>query len=298
VSGPSPDGFGERRAKESLAFLVVKFLKAYVAFEHIQEAFREAEAQDRLAASGVFELVKDLEETLAFDVKELAHALFRRRPGAGVRGEKTSGRISRRMLRELTASIEMRSIDSYIGTGYHLLTILRETLYQLKNYGPAYRQEKAELAAIEDLARRLRYAFSPEEARELEHLRSLTELSTKLTAETEAMSRRMLARCRDLFRGTARVLLRTLEGAGENEVLVQNLFLNRRLLDRVYGDGSAERIFLELCRGRDVAGTTGTERARSYLGRHCGNVDLLTLDEGPRAPAASPAPSRRSPAAG
>ncbi len=33
--------FEERRAKENLAFLVVKFLKAYVAFERIHAAFRE-----------------------------------------------------------------------------------------------------------------------------------------------------------------------------------------------------------------------------------------------------------------
>jgi hypothetical protein len=298
VSGPSRDGFEERRAKEGLAFLVVKFLRAYVAFEDIQAAFRDAEAGGRLAASGVFEQVKDLEETLAFDLKELAHVLFRSRAAREARGPKPTARLSRRMLRELTTSIEMRSIDSYIGTGYHLLTILRETLYQLRTYAPAYEQEKAELAAIEDMARRLKYDFSPEEARELDHLRSLSDLSMRLSTETEAMGKRMLARCRDLFRGTAQVLLRTLEGAGDNEVLVLNLFQNRGLIDRVYGPGSAERVFLELCQGRDVAGTTGLDRARSYLRKHCGNVDLLTADAGARAPAASPPPSRSSPAAG
>jgi hypothetical protein len=202
------------------------------------------------------------------------------------------------MLRDLTASIEMRSIDSYIGTGYHLLAILRESLYQLRNYAPAYEQEKAEIAAIEDMARRLKYTFSADEARELEHLRSLAELSMKLSAETVAMSRRMVARCRDLFRGTAQVILRYLEGAAENEVLVQNLFQSRDLLDRVYGAGAAERIFLELCRGRDVAGSTGLERARSYVRKHCGNLDGLTGIGEPREPAASSRSSHSSPAAG
>ncbi|MCX7029506.1 MAG: hypothetical protein NTU62_05220 [Spirochaetes bacterium] len=280
------DVFEERRAKESLAFLVVKFLKAYVAFEGIHAAFRKAEADGCLASCGVFEQVRELEETLAFDLKEMAHGLFRNRSVRDARQHKPAARISRRMLRELKASIEMRSIDSYLGTGYHLLAILKESMYQLQHYAPAYEQEKAEVASIEDLARRLKYAFSPEEARELEHLRSLAELSMKLSAETEALSRRMATRCRDLFQGTAQVILGYLEGAGENEVLVQNLLQNRDLLNRVYGAGTSERIFLELCRGRDVAGTTGVERARSYVQKHCGNVDGLSGGAASRGPAA------------
>ena len=294
----SRDFFEERRAKEGLAFLVVKFLKAYVAFEGIHAAFREAAADGCLASCGVFERVRELEETLAFDLKEMAHALLRTRTGRDTGKPKPAARISRRMLRELTASIEMRTIDSYLGTGYHLLAILKESLYQLRYYAPAYEEEKAEVAAIEDMARRLKYTFSPEEARELEHLRSLAELSVRLSAETEAMSRRMLARCRDLFHGTAQVILRNLEGAAENEVLVQNLFLNRDLLDRVYGAGAAERIFNELCRGREVTGSTGIERARSYVRRYCGNVDGVTGAAEPPGPAASPRSSRSSPAAG
>ena len=209
------------------------------------------------------------------------------------------------MLRELTASIEMRAIDSYIGTGYHLLAILKESLYQLHHYAPAYEQEKAEVAAIEDMARRLKYTFSPEEARELEHLRSLADLSMKLSAENEALSRRMAARCRDLFQGTAQVILRHLEGAVENEVLVQNLLQNRDLLDRVYGAGAAERIFLELCRGRDVAGSHGRragpqlraealrERGRPLAGRR--NREAQPLDQDRRVAAPRQGEGEREP---
>jgi hypothetical protein len=275
VSESSRELFEERRAKEHLAFLVVKFLKAHVAFEDIHEAFRRADAGGCLATCGIFEQVRNLEESLAFDLKELAHGLFRTRNGGNAGGPKPAARISRRMLRELTASIEMRSIDSYLGTGYHLLAILKESLYQLQHYAPAYEEERAAVAAIDDMARRLKYTFSPEEVHELEHLRSLATLSEKLSAENEALSRRMVARCRDLFQGTAQVILRHLEGAVENEVLVQNLLQNRDLLDRVYGAGTAERIFLGLCRGRDIAGATGVERARSYVRKHCGNVDGL-----------------------
>jgi hypothetical protein len=296
VSETSRDAFGERRTREHLAFLVVKFLKAYVAFEAIHAAFRQAEAGGCLATCGVFEQVRELEESLAFDLKEMAHALFRSHAVRDAREPKPAARISRRMLRELTASIETRAIDSYIGTGYHLLAILKESLYQLRHYAPAYEQEKAEVQAIEDMARRLHYTFSPEEAHELEHLHSLADLSRKLSTENEALSRRMAARCRDLFQGTAQVILRNLEGAAENEVLVQNLLQNRGLLEQVYGAGAAERIFLELC--RDVAGTTGIERARSYVRKHCGNADGLSGTGEAPGPAASPESSRSSPAAG
>jgi len=271
----SRDEFEERREKEHLAFLVVKFLKAYVAFEDIHARFKEAEANGCLATCGIFERVRELEENLAFDIKEKAHALFRARGLRDTGRHRQPSRISRRMLRELKASIEMRSIDSYIGTGYHLLAILKESLYQLEHYAPAYEEEKAEVAVVEDLARKLGYSFSPEEARELEHLRTLADVSMKLSAETEAMARRMAARCRGLFKDTAQVILGYLEGAGENEVLVQNLVQNRQLLDQVYGPGAAERVFLELCRGRDVSGSTGLERAQSFARRHCGNVDGL-----------------------
>jgi hypothetical protein len=266
--------FEERRAKENLAFLVVKFLKAYVAYERIHASFRER------GTVGLLEPVRELEESLAFDLKEIAHGLFRARavvaPMSAKSTPKPAARVSRRMFREVKASIEMRAIDSYIGTGYHLLAILKESLYQLRHYVPAQDVEKSEVAAIEEAARRAHYTFSPEEARELENLRSLAALNRKLGAETEAMSRRMVARCRDLFQGTAQVILSHLEGAAENEVLVQNLLQNRALLEQVYGRGAAERIFSELCRGRDVAGTTGFERAQSYVRRHCGNTDGLT----------------------
>ena len=276
--------FEERRAKENLAFLVVKFLKAYVAFERIHAAFRER------GTVGLLEPVRELEESLAFDLKEIAHGLFRARavlaPPSAKPAPKPAARVSRRMFREVKASIEMRAIDSYIGTGYHLLAILKESLYQLRHYVPAQDVEKSEVAAIEEAARRAHYTFSAEEARELENLRSLAALSRKLGAETEAMSRRMVARCRDLFQGTAQVILSHLEGAAENEVLVQNLLQNRALLEQVYGRGAAERIFSELCRGRDVAGTTGYERAQSYVRRHCGNTDGLTENGAAPGPAA------------
>jgi hypothetical protein len=275
--------FEERRAKENLAFLVVKFLKAYVSFDRIHAAFRDQ------GSAGLLEPVRELEETVAFDLKEIAHGLFRARTAVASPTPKPTARVSRRMFREVKASIEMRAIDSYIGTGYHLLAILKESLYQLRHYMPAQDAEKSEVAAIEEAARKAHYTFSPEEARELENLRSLAVLSRRLGAETEAMARRMIARCRDLFQGTAQVILSHLEGAAENEVLVQNLLQNRGLLDQVYGRGSAERIFSELCRGRDVAGSTGIERAQSYVRKHCGNLDSFTAVPGEGGAAPGPA---------
>ena len=276
--------FEERRTKENLAFLVVKFLKAYVAFDRIHAAFREH------GSTGLLEPVRELEETLAFELKEIAHGLFRARTSAAAPAPKPATRVSRRMFREVKAAIEMRAIDSYIGTGYHLLAILKESLYQLRHYVPAQDAEKSEVAAIEEAARKAHYTFSPEEARELENLRSLAALSRKLGAETEATTRRMIARCRDLFQGTAQVILSHLEGAAENEVLVQNLLQHLGLLEQVYGRGSAERIFAELCQGRDVAGSTAYERAESYVRKHCGNTDGLTdADRGAGGAAPGPA---------
>jgi hypothetical protein len=279
--------FEERRAKENLAFLVVKFLKAYVAFDRIHAAFRAH------GSAGLLEPVRELEETLAFDLKEIAHGLFRARVAgaapAPTPAPKPAARVSRRMFREVKASIEMRAIDSYIGTGYHLLAILKESLYQLRHYVPAQDAEKSEVSAIEEAARKAHYTFSPEEARELENLRSLAALSRTLGAETEATTRRMIARCRDLFQGTAQVILSHLEGAAENEVLVQNLLQNHALLEQVYGRGSAERIFSELCRGREAAGSTGLERAQSYVRKHCGNTDGLTIAPGEGGAAPGPA---------
>ncbi len=271
--GSAIEQFETRRRKEHLAFLVVKFLKAYDEFRAIHERFEKAVKENRLAESGLFKQVRELQDSLGFDMKEKAHYLFRsgsreEEPAADAQGEKST----RRMIQKLKTSIETRSIDSYIGTGFHLLLILGESLYQLERYTPEFRREQGQIAEIEKLAEQAGYTFSPEENVEMEQLRALSDISMKVSAETEELIFRFMVRCESLFKGTADVIRRFIEGATENEILIQNLLQNMDLLERVYGPGSAEKIFWVLCRHKRVEGQTGLERATAYARMKCGNV--------------------------
>jgi len=270
------DRFERRRRKEQVAFLVVKFLKAWVAFEAIRADFAEASRKGCLSGCGLFERVRELEESLAFDVKEKAHALFRERTGKMPReGARQEPGPKSRQLSALKAGIEARAIDSFAGTGFHYLMMLRESLYQIEKYGPAYEKEREEIARIERLANMAGYDLGPEGQRELERLRALGEIGRKLGTESEDLARRVIARCGALFKGTAEVVRHLVESAGENEIMVQNLLQNSDLLEKVYGKGSAERIFSELFRGRDIDGETGAEKALAFAREKCGNVTRL-----------------------
>ncbi len=285
------DGFESRRRNEGLAFFTVKFLRGYLSFQDIRAAFLEAAEASRLDGSGLFEKVRDLEEGLAFDLKEKAHHLFRSasrqgngkpRPAGGPAGA-VNGSASATPA-ALKAAIEARAIDSYIGTGFHLLLILRESLYQIERYTPELVQEKEELARLTELARTDSASFSEEEMVALEHLRVLDESSVRVHEEAIVLAHRMVDRCDELFHQTAAVLRRFMESGDDNEILMLNLLRNRDLLERVYGDGASESIFTELCRGKRVPGKTGTEKALSYVRSKCGNVTGL--------PAALETPSR------
>ncbi len=268
--------FESRRRKEHLAFLAVKFLKAYESFHAIREEFQKAMRDDCLAESGLYTSVWELVQSLAFDMKEKAHHLFRAGPRTGKRAEPgAADKGSRRMINELKASIEERAIDSYIATGYHLLLILGESLYQLERYAPEFKKEQGQIARIERLAKRAGYTFNPEEMSELERLHALSDISMKVNAETEELIFRFMVRCESLFKGTAEVMRSFIEGAGENEILIQNLLQNVALLEKVYGEGSAERIFWALCRHKRVEGQTGLEKAANFARAKCGNVTGL-----------------------
>jgi hypothetical protein len=277
--------FEVRRRKEYLAFLVVKFLKAYEAFRGIQEGFEDAARRNCLAECGLYKAVWDLVETLGFDMKEKAHYLFRTGNREAHGAEASTDKDTRHMIQRLTSSIETRSIDSYIATGYHLLLILGESLYQLERYTPEFHKEQSQIGAIERLAEEAGYTFSPEEAGEMEQLRGLSDISMKVSAETEELIFRFMVRCESLFKGTAEVIRRFIEGAGENEILIQNLLQNIDLLEKVYGEGSAEKIFWVLCRHKRVEGQTGLEKALNFARARCGNVtglsDLATLQSAP-----------------
>jgi hypothetical protein len=230
------NGFESRRRKEELAFLVVKFLRAFLRFREIGQSFRAAAQVNRLADSGLFERVRDLEEGLAFDLKEKAHYLFRT-TSRQANGLQASGPRSDAL------ALDARSIDSYVGTGFHVLLILRESLYQIEHYAP--------------------------------ELEGMGESEKQLYSETEGLAGRMVERCEELFSSAAGALRRLLTSADDNEILVLNLLQNVDLLEQVYGAGSAEGIFSDLCKGKRLAGRTGTERAAAYVKANCGNVTGL-----------------------
>jgi hypothetical protein len=274
--GLTHDKFDARRRKEQLAFLVVKFLRAYTSFQSINADFLRCAEDGSLAGCGVFERVRELAESLLFDLKEEAHFLFRVSGAAA----KPRSRDTRHILARMKTSIETRSIDSYIGTGYHLLLILQESLYQIERYAPELEREKGEISRILELARASDSIWTPEEKAELERLKALDEISVNLAAESRDLAARVMERCATLFTGTAEVIRHTVASACDNEILILNLLQNQDLIESVYGEGAAERIFSELCRGRGFSGRTGVARALAFAREKCGNVTGL-----PAAPA-------------
>jgi hypothetical protein len=274
--GSARNRFEARRRKEHLAFLVVKFLKVFIAFRQIHDEFHAAADKGCLTGCGLFQKVLELQESLAYDLKDKAHYLFRTggMSGGGARTA-AADKGARSVIAGLKTSIQMRSIDSYIGTGFHLLMILGESLYQLDHYTPEFKKEQEQIARIERLAKRAGYTFTAEEAAELERLRAVSGISMKVSAETEELAFRFMQRCDSLFAGTAEAIRHYVEGAGDNEVLIQNLLQNVDLLESVYGRDSAERIFWILCRHKKCEGRTGLEKAMNYALQKCGNVTGL-----------------------
>ncbi len=268
--GISHDGFAERRRKETFAFLVVKFLRAFDELARIHESFQAASQAHCLAGCGLFAKVKALEENLAFDLKEKAHALFRAPQSA--HPARSSPRDMRRQLVELKARIEARALDSLVGTGFHYLMILREALYQVDRYSPAFEKEQQEIGRIESLAQAVGYSFNPAEREEIERIHALGGLSAELEADSRDLAARTIELCRTLFDRAAETVRHVMADAGDNEILVQNLLQNQDLLERVYGPGSAEAIFASVCSGRAFTGRTGLERARAFVRSRSGNL--------------------------
>jgi hypothetical protein len=270
---PQRGQFEARRRKEQVAFLVVKFLRMYVSLKEIAREFHVRSASGTLAGSGLFEKVGALARSIAFDLKELAHALFRGR------NERDNGEGRARGTRELLAGmktiLERRSLDSYIGTGYHLLMILEESLYQIERYSPELDKEKSQIARIMELARVEARGFPPDQRGELERLRALDEISAKLAVDSAELARVVMGRCEELLEGTASVIRRFGTSANDNEILVLNLLQNRDLVEKVYGDGAAEAILAELCTGHGFKGRTGIDRALAFVRARCGNVSGL-----------------------
>jgi hypothetical protein len=282
-----------RRRKEDLSFLVVRFMRAYVLFSEIYEEFKAllGEGGD-FQHAGMFAKIRQLEQTLVFDIKEKAHFLFRSdRPDADEPGTVGSGfadleRIllqsqeadrnrAREVFAELRKSLVRKSIDSYIGTGFHLFMILMESVYQLENYVPQYRSELEYLERIEYLTNRIGYDFDPEEEHELDHIKQVVALCQSIATDTQELADVALERCMALFRETTEILRHSIEESAGNEVLVLNLLKERALVEQVYGSGSWETILSHMFRAVGGLGESGAQKAESFARRSCGNIEGL-----------------------
>ena len=282
----------ERKRKEELAFLVVKFLKAYSVFNEIYTDFKRYEKIGKgFVNSGLFEKIKFLEEKLVYDIKEKAHFLYRSTKGADSRSEdvdnsykslqkllssKKLGSESRNIaidiLTEIRRSLINQSIDSYIGTGFHIFMILRESVYQLEFYVPQYIQERQHIRKIESLSRKLGYVFSAEEMHELDHIKEIDELSRSLVRDTKRTATRSIERCKSLFERTAEILKHVMKESEENEILILNLIKEKKLLEKIYRPEGVDEIFSDMYKHTDIPGRTGVDRALNYIKKYSGNI--------------------------
>ena len=283
----------ERRRKEDFSFLVIRFLKAYVLYSDIYREFKNLQKQGgNFQDFGLFEKIRNLEQTLVFDIKEKAHFLFRSEQRDAseadsiasrfadlerilVKGRETDRTAARRVFSELRISLVRKSIDSYIGTGFHLFMILLESLYQLENYVPQYRSELEYLERIEELTGRIGYEFDEEEEHELSHIRQVVDLSQGITSDTLELAAVAAERCITLFRETAEILRHAIEEAPVNEVLVLNLLREKAMIERVYGEGSWEEILAHMFRAVGAKGSSGAQKAEAFVRSACGNIEAL-----------------------
>jgi hypothetical protein len=288
-----PEPYLDRRKKEELAFLVVRFLKAFTLFEGIHRDFRKIlDSGLGFGGSGLFARVRDLEEKLVFDIKEKAHFLFRSSPAMDAdreggspyaeleqlllrrRGTRRTNE-AREVLARLRRSLVDRAIDSNIGTGFHLFMILRECIYQLEVYAPRYGLELKQAERIEYLSRRIGSALDEEEAHELERIRQVVKRGQSVASYTLELAERALERSRTLFSETAELLRHLIEEADGNEVLLLNLLANRQSLDAVYGPGAAEQILAHMHRHIEPSGASGLAKAMEQARKRCGNTEAL-----------------------
>lgn len=291
----APGDYTARRRKEDLAFMVVRFLRAYLQFEGIYRDFREhLSSGTGFEYAGLFARIRSLEEGLVYDIKEKAHFLFRNtaggeatpNPQAAAYGEIERAFLigpqqvqdrseARRVFADLRRSLVAKSLDSYIGTGFHMFMILRESFYQLEYYVPQYLRELEYVQRIEYLTQQVGYQLDEEEQHELEHIKQVVRLCQSIASETRELAAIAIERCRSLFRESAEIIRHSVEEAPDNEVLVLNLLREQALVDAVYGSGATESIFGLMFRHVEAPGQCGWEKALEFVRGACGNTDSL-----------------------
>jgi hypothetical protein len=282
-----------RRRKEDWSFLVVRFMRVYVLFSELYQEFKAVQSEGGdFQNAGLFSKIRNLEQTLVFDIKEKAHFLFRSdRPDANeseiagsgftdlerilLENQEADRTKAREVFAELRRSLVRKSIDSYIGTGFHLFMILLESVYQLENYVPQYRSELEYLERIAYLTDRIGYNFDQEEEHELDHIKQVVALCQSIASDTQELAEIALERCMALFRETAEILRHAIEGSANNEVLVLNLLKERSLVEQVYGPGSWETILDSMFQAVSGPEESGAQKAEAFVRSTCGNIEGL-----------------------
>jgi hypothetical protein len=282
-----------RRRKEDWSFLVVRFMRVYVLFSELYKEFKAVQSEGGdFQNAGLFSKIRNLEQTLVFDIKEKAHFLFRSdRPDANeseiagsgftdlerilLENQEADRTKAREVFAELRRSLVRKSIDSYIGTGFHLFMILLESVYQLENYVPQYRSELEYLERIAYLTDRIGYNFDQEEEHELDHIKQVVALCQSIASDTQELAEIALERCMALFRETAEILRHAIEGSANNEVLVLNLLKERSLVEQVYGPGSWETILDSMFQAVSGPEESGAQKAEAFVRSTCGNIEGL-----------------------
>ena len=272
---------------------MIRFMRAYVLFS---ELYRELKALlsegGDFHNAGLFYKIRNLEQTLVFDIKEKAHFLFRSDRADGdeseiagsgfadlerilLENQEADRTKAREVFAELRRSLVRKSIDSYIGTGFHLFMILLESVYQLENYVPQYRSELEYLERIAYLTNRIGYDFDKEEEHELDHIKQVVALCQSIASDTQELAEIALERCMALFRETAEILRHAIEESANNEVLVLNLLKERGLVEQVYGPGSWKTILDYMFQAVGGPEESGAQKAEAFVRSTCGNIEGL-----------------------
>jgi hypothetical protein len=157
--------------------------------------------------------------------------------------------------------------------------ILRECVYQLEVYAPRYGQELAQAKRLERLALRIGFTLDEEEAHELVHIRQIVKRGKSAASYALELAQRAVERCHDLFSETAELMRHLIEEAGDNEVLLLNLLVQRPLVEAVYGAGAAEQILAHMHRNIELPGASGLEKALEQARKRCGNTEALEQEQ-------------------
>ena len=283
-----------RRKKEYLSLLVVRFFKAYDVFNDIYRDFLEYEYDNNgVAKSALFERIKNLEESLFFDIEKKSQFLFRSEIGKNNKYTEIQAKYDdlnrylaaknssitenevKNTFSELRKSLLNKSIDSNIRRIFHILTILKVNFYELEYYEVEYVQEHKYVLKIESLFRKLGRALNDSERDELNHIKEIDKLGRKISTDTKNHIKIALGRCKSLFHETSEILLHVIHESRKNEILDLNLLRERELVDKIFGSNAHENIFSKMYKTVPNWGNTGVEKAINYCKYNCGNITGL-----------------------